>query len=95
MEFGKAKYRSLSIKDINLSNNLLIVEREVRRMLDKAERMVDRCLNCGNLECDECEEARQLLDEIRDMIRSIDDERAAKRFSIILDDLESKLENLG
>ncbi|TRM76855.1 hypothetical protein DJ531_01025 [Sulfolobus sp. A20-N-F6] len=71
------------------------MEREVRRMLDKAERMVDRCLNCGNLECDECEEARQLLDEIRDMIRSIDDERAAKRFSIILDDLESKLENLG
>ncbi len=95
MEFGKAKLGSLSIKDINLNNNLLTVEREVRRMLDRAERIVDKCLDCGNLECDECEEARQLLDEIRDMIRSIDDEKVAKRFSIILDDLESKLENLG
>ncbi|WP_338599118.1 hypothetical protein V6M85_09300 [Sulfolobus tengchongensis] len=70
------------------------METEIRRLLDKAERIVEKCVSCGNSNCDECDEARELLDEIRDKINSIQDKRLSRRLSVMLDDLESKLESI-
>ncbi|BDB99131.1 hypothetical protein [Saccharolobus caldissimus] len=70
------------------------MESEIRRLLDKAEDLVERCIECGNLDCDECEEARDLLNEIESKINSLQDKKVARRLSVMLDELESRIENL-
>ncbi|QGA55255.1 hypothetical protein GFS03_12050 [Sulfolobus sp. E5-1-F] len=69
------------------------MESEVRKLLDKAEKLVEECVNCSSEDCDECEEAERLLDEIREKVQSIQDKKVARRLTVVLDDLENKLEN--
>ncbi|AKA73262.1 hypothetical protein SULI_04440 [Saccharolobus solfataricus] len=69
------------------------MESEVRKLLDKAEKLVDECVNCSSEDCDECEDAEELLNEITDKIQSIQEKKVARKLSVFLDDLKNKLES--
>ncbi|MEM3515233.1 MAG: hypothetical protein QW281_00990 [Saccharolobus sp.] len=70
------------------------MESEIRRLLEKAEMIVEKCVICGSLDCDECEDARNILDEIRSKIEALQDKKAARKLSVFLDKLEEELESM-
>ncbi|QXJ33821.1 hypothetical protein [Saccharolobus shibatae] len=70
------------------------MESEIRKLLDKAEKLVDKCVECGNSDCEECDDARELLNEIREKIDHLEDRKVARRLSTLLYGLEVKLEDL-
>ena len=73
---------------------IITMESEIRRLLEKAEMIVEKCVSCGSLDCDECEDARNILDEIRSKIEALQDKKAARKLSVFLDKLEEELESM-
>lgn len=70
-------------------------EREVRRLLDKAEELLEECKKCGSLDCDECEELQNLLNEAKSKVEQVTDKRYYKKFIDDIEYIEDQLEELS